>query len=212
MHKYALQPGPRTQGYETLTRSNMIKLSPTLHIMFDAGHFVLIPVNGRLQCQWIRQSDRMALEFHSRPVRGGCHLVSPEYAYLSCVHRVIPLMQEELLERGSRKTLVFTEDGETAEMTGLELSQYGDQQARNTSPTKAGSRSGSPRKRSRAPDEEELEAGWSSKRACSDANLDFDSGVDVNSLTRGRRRTRASERLFRHSTHQSARIRQIAVM
>ena len=186
--------------------------------MFDAGHFVLIPVNGRLQCQWIRQSDRMALEFQSRPVRGGCHLVSPEYAYLSCVYRVIALMQEEFLERGSRKTLVFPADGETAEMTGLELSQYKDQQARNTSPTKAGSRSGSPRKRSRAPEEEEeeeeeeeFENGWSSKRACSDANFDSDSRVDVDCLTRGRRRTSALEDLSRRTTVQRARISQIEV-
>lgn len=79
---------------------------------------------SRLQCQWIRQS---ALEFHSWPVRG-CHLVLPEYAYLSCVYRAIALIQEELLGRGSRKTLVFMEDSEMAEMTGLELSQYRDQQ------------------------------------------------------------------------------------
>ena len=196
LHKYALQPGPRTQGYETLTRSNIIKLSPTLHTMFDAGHFVLIPANGRLQCQWIRQSDRMALEFHSRPVRGGCHVVSPEYAYLACVYRVIGLMQEELLERGSRKTLVFAGDGETAEMTGLELGQYREQQARNTSPTKAGSRSGSPRKRSRAPEEELEDIGYLD-RVDHDADLDSDSGVDVDSLTRGRRRTSGCEKVLR---------------
>lgn len=147
--------------------------------MFHAGHFVLIPVNGRLQCQLIRQSDRMALEFQSRPVRGGCHSVAPEYAYLTCVYRAIALMQGDLLERGSRKTLVYTQDGGTAGMTGLELSQYRDQQARNTSPTKGGSKSGSPLKRSRVPgeDDEELEGAFHSKRACCDANADPDPGV-----------------------------------
>lgn len=124
-------------------------------------------------------------------------MVSPEYAYLSCVYRAIALMQEELLERGSRKTLVFTGDGETAEMTGLKLSQYRDQQTRNTSPTKAGSRSGSPRKRSQVPEEdEELDDACTLQRACCDADLDSDSGVDIDSLTRGRRRTTTSERSF----------------
>lgn len=98
--------------------------------MFDAGHFVLILVNDRLQRQWIKQSDRMALEFPSRPVRGHCNVVSPEYACLACVYRVIGLMKEKLLERGSRTRLVFVGDGETAEMTGL---QHGQSRERQTS-------------------------------------------------------------------------------
>lgn len=197
LHKYALQPGPRTQGRESFTRSNVIKLSPTLHTMFDAGHFVLIPVGDNLQCQWIRQSNHMASKLHSRPVRGGCHYLAPELAYLACVYRVIGLMQEEFLERGSKKTVVIAADGQTLEMTGLELGQYREQQARNTSPTKAGSRSGSPRKRTRAPDEEQYEHAFTGHPDYDDVDLDSDSGVDIEGWTRGRRRTIEIEDLGR---------------
>lgn len=191
LHRYNLQPGPRTQGRETSTVSNKIILSPTLHKLFDAGHFVFVPVGGCLQCQWIRASDCMALKLHSRPVRGGCHMVSPEYAYLACVYRVVGLMQEEFLERGSRETLVMTGDGKSLLMTGFELGQYKDQQMRNTSPSKSGSRGGSPQKRPRAEDE--------------DAS-DLDSAIDVDEWTRGRRRTVELEAIARDEMRKKRRL------
>lgn len=55
------------------------------------------------------------------------------------------------------------------------------------------SRSSSLRRRSRAPEEEWPEDGLSSKRACLDADSDSDSTVNVDSLTRGRRRTRTCD-------------------
>lgn len=165
--------------------------------MFDAGHFVLIPVNGLLQCQRIRKSDYMAADLHSRPVRGGCHLLSPEYAYFACVYRVIGLMQENFLERGSTKTSVVTGDGQILGMTGLELGQHREQKTRNASPTKSGSRSNSPRNRSRAPDEEDCNSGSLSSTDRDDVECDSDSGVDVSEWTRGRGRTTDLEEMRR---------------
>ncbi|KIW21814.1 uncharacterized protein PV07_12762 [Cladophialophora immunda] len=39
LHRYAMEPIPRTQGRETYTRSNTISLASNLHKMFHAGHF-----------------------------------------------------------------------------------------------------------------------------------------------------------------------------
>lgn len=64
-------------------------------------------------------------------------------------------MQEELLGKGPRKRLVITGERQDSEMNGLELEEYREQQARKTSPTKAGNKSGSPQKRLRVPDEEQ---------------------------------------------------------
>ena len=167
--------------------------------MFDAGDFVLIPINDRLQCQWLRPNDRMALEFHSRAVRGGCHCISPEYAYLGCVYRVVGLLQDIFLERGSKKTLVFGESGETTkEMTGHELAEYRDQQPRNTTPSKARSGSGTSRKRQRSPDDAPEDVRELDQGDCS-AEFDIDSGIDdidTCSFPRGRRRTRKMDKLF----------------
>ena len=202
LHKYALQPGPRTQGKETSTRSNIIRLSPTLHKMFDAGHFVLIPVNGRLQCQWTRRSDRAALDFHCRPILGGCHLISPEYAYLACVHRMIPQMQEEFLERGPKETLVMTNEGHTLRMTGLEMGAYRDNQARNTSPSKSQSGSSSPRKRSKTTEEDHNDTPYfeTIDDERHDADAASDSGVDMSQLVRGRKRTQELEGISKRYT------------
>ena len=110
------------------------------------------------------------------------------------------------MERGLRKTLVCIGDCETAEMTGLELGQYRDQQMRNTSPTKGGSRSGSPRKRSRAP-EGEFEDIWTINGNVSDTDDDSDSGVDVESLTRGRLKTSGSEKAFHSLASKRTKLR-----
>jgi hypothetical protein len=199
LHKYALQPGPRTQGKETSTRSNIIRLSPTLHKMFDAGHFVFIPINGRLQCQWVRASDRAALGFHGRPILGGCHLVSPEYAYLACVHRMIPQMQEEFLERRPIETLVMTSEGQTLRMTGLELGAYRNNQTRNTSPSKSQSGSNSPRKRPKQTEEDHDDAQNSETMEYEDPHADAssDSGIDMSQVMRGRKRTQELEEMSR---------------
>jgi hypothetical protein len=76
--------------------------------MFDAGHFVLTPVDGKLQCQWIRRDEWMAPELHSRPVRGDCQIIAPEYAYLACIYRATALMQESFFESQAKETLVLT--------------------------------------------------------------------------------------------------------
>lgn len=203
LHNCTLQPGPRTQGQETFTKSNLIRLEPTLHRMFDAGHFVLIPVNQRLRCLWIRTSNRMAVEFQSHQVQGGCHLISPEYAYLACVYRVMWLMQEDFLERGPVKTLVMTSEGQQLMITGLELGEYRQKQFRDTSPAKGGSRSASPRKRSRDtkhdPDE-------SQTTEHEDFGSTSDSGVDVDQWVRGRQRTTDMEAMVRTDTRKKRRL------
>ncbi|KIW21997.1 uncharacterized protein PV07_12600 [Cladophialophora immunda] len=197
LHRYAMEPVPRTQGRETYTRSNTIPLASNLHKMFDAGHFVLIPVNGQLQCQWIRRSDLMALKYHHRPVHGGVATVSPELAYLGCVYRMMGVMQEELLERGAQETLVLTKEDGAIMMTGFDLGQYKSQQLRNTSPTKSGSGGSGPRKRPREDVEnDELIATRfvnhdDVEEGCSD------SGVDVNEYWRGRPRTKCQEQMMR---------------
>lgn len=182
LHLYALQPGSRTPGRETYNPSNIIRLSSDLHKMFDAGHFVLIPVDGTLQCQWIRRDEWMAPELHSRPVRGGCQIIAPEYAYLACIYRATALMQESFFESQVEETLVLTHNGTKLTMNGAELISFREQQIRNTSPTKGGSGSCSPRKRSRAQEDE-----------CSipyiSSDHDSDSGIDIFELNRGRRRT-----------------------
>jgi hypothetical protein len=182
LHLYALQPGSRTLGRETYNPSNIIRLSSDLHRIFDAGHFVLIPVDGRLQCQWIRRDEWMAPELHSRPVRGGCQIIAPEYAYLACIYRATALMQESFFESRAEETLVLTHDGTKLNMNGAELGFFREQQRRNTSPTKGGSGSGSPRKRSRA---QEDDLSFSHKAS----DHDSDSGIDLSELNRGRRRT-----------------------
>lgn len=206
LYSHALQPGPRMQGRVSFTCSNVIKLSPTLHTIFDARHSVLIPVDGNLPCPGVRQSDHMAFKkLHSRPVRGGCHYLPPELAYLACVYRVLGLMQEEFLERGSRKTIVIGAEGQILEMTGLELGQYKEQQARNTSPTKAGSRSGSPRKMTRAPGEEQNGLAVFAHPGYDGTDLDSDSGVDIEGLTTCRLRTIELEVMERESRRRKRR-------
>jgi hypothetical protein len=195
LHLYALQPGPRTQGRETYNPSNMIRLSSDLHRIFDAGHFVLIPVDGKLQCQWIRRDDWMAADLHSRPVRGGCHIVAPEYAYLACIYRATALMQESFFESRAEETVVLTHDGTKLIMNGAELGSFREGQRRNTSPTKGGSLSGSERKRSR-PQEDNSEF----------PDDDIDSGVDLSELCRGRRRTTDLEKEARMGLHKRRRL------
>jgi hypothetical protein len=173
----------------------MIRLSSDLHRIFDAGHFVLIPVDGKLQCQWIRRDDWMAADLHSRPVRGGCHIIAPEYAYLACIYRATALMQESFFESRAEETVVLTHDGTKLIMNGAELGSFREGQRRNTSPTKGGSRSGSPRKRSR-PQEDNSEF----------PDDDFDSGVDLSELCRGRRRTTDLEKEARKSLHKRRRL------
>jgi hypothetical protein len=182
LHLYALQPGSRTPGRETYNPSNIIRLSSDLHKMFDAGHFVLIPVDGTLQCQWIRRDEWMAPELHSRPVRGGCQIIAPEYAYLACIYRAAALMQESFFESQEEETLVLTHNGTKLTMNGAELISFREQQIRNTSPTKGGSGSCSPRKRSRAQEDE-------CSIPCISSDYDSDSGIDIFELNRGRRRT-----------------------
>ncbi|KAB8356469.1 hypothetical protein FH972_024052 [Carpinus fangiana] len=182
LHSYAIVPAPTTLGREMLTRSNMIRLAANLHLMFDAAHFVLIPGDdGIMQCQWIRRSDQMALKYHKRKIRGGVHVVSPEYAYLACVYRVMVLMQESFLKTGAPMTLVMTKDGKQIQMTGSELIEYIGNEVRNTNPTKSGSRD-SLKKRLRG------EEG---------SDSDSESGVDVTEFTRGRPRTKDLEDLIR---------------
>ncbi|WPH02631.1 Hypothetical protein R9X50_00549600 [Acrodontium crateriforme] len=192
--EYASQPVSMTPGRETFTRSNLIKLQPTLHKMFDAGHFVLIPISGLLRCQWIQHSSRMTTQFQSRPVQGGCDLISPEYAYLACVYRVMQLMQVRFLERGPVKTLVITSEGEKLTMTGTELTDYRITQVRNTSPTRSGSRSASSRKRARGTEEDVDESAEMEHGAYCDS---ADWAVDVDQWTRGRRRTTDIEDMIR---------------
>jgi hypothetical protein len=181
LHLYALQPGSRTPGRETYNPSNIIRLSSDLHKMFDAGHFVLIPVDGKLQCQWIRRDEWMAPELHSRPVRGGCQIIAPEYAYLACIYRATALMQESFFESQAEETLVLTHNGTKLAMNGAELISFREQQIRNTSPTKGGSGSGSPRKRSRAQEDDII--------SHESSDHDSDSGIDLIELNRGRLRT-----------------------
>lgn len=198
LHLYALEPGPRTQGRETCNPSNIIRLSSDLHKIFDAGHFVLIPVDGKLQCQWIRRDDWMAADLHSRPVRGGCHIIAPEYAYLACIYRATALMQESFFESRGEETLVLTHDGTKLTMNGAELGSFREQQRRNTSPTKGGSRSGSGRKRSRAQEDDE--------RSPKDGYHDSDSGIDISELNRGRRRTTELETVARNDRRKRRRL------
>ena len=199
LHIFALQPGPRTPGRETYNPSNIIRLSSDLHKMFDAGHFVLIPVDGTLQCQWIRRDEWMAPELHSRPVRGGCQIIAPEYAYLACIYRAIALMQESFFESQAEETLVLTHNGTKLTMNGAELISFREQQVRNTSPTKGGSRSGSPRKRSRA---QEDDLTFSHKPS----DHDSDSGIDLSELHRGRRRTVDLELVARTDHHKRRKV------
>ena len=62
LQNYALHPGSRTSDRELWIPSNVIRLTPTLHKMFDAGHFVII-------------SSQRKVAF--------------EHAYLACVYRTI---------------------------------------------------------------------------------------------------------------------------
>ncbi|KAI4128552.1 MAG: hypothetical protein LQ347_004133 [Umbilicaria vellea] len=198
LHRYAMEPAPRTQGRETYTRSNTIPLASNLHKMYDAGHFVLIPVDGRLQAQWIRRSDHMALKYHHRRVQGGLSVVSPELAYLACVYRMIGVMQEELLERGSQETLVMTREGGAVTMNGFELGQYKSQQLRNTSPTKSESGGSRSRKRDRGLEDAEQESTASEVIDHDDVDEEWsDSGTDVREYMRGRPRTQLHEEMTR---------------
>jgi hypothetical protein len=153
-----------------------------MHRMFDTGHFVLIPVDGKLQCQWIRRDERMALDLHSRPVRGDCQIIAPDHAYLACIYRTTVLMQKSFFESRAEETLVLTHDGTKLTLNGAGLGSFREQQRRNTSPTKDGSRSGSPRKRSRA---QEDDLSFSQKSS----DHDFDPGIGLSELDRGWRRT-----------------------
>jgi hypothetical protein len=139
--------------------------------MFDAGHFVLIPVDGKLQCQWIRRDEWMAPE----------QIIAPEYAYLACIYRATALMQESFFESQAEETLVLTHNGTKLAMNGAELISFREQQIRNTSPTKGGSGSGSPRKRSRAQEDDII--------SHESSDHDSDSGIDLIELNRGRLRT-----------------------
>lgn len=197
LHRYAMEPAPRTQGRETYTRSNTIPLASNLHKMYDAGHFVLIPVNGRLQGQWIRRSDHMALKYHHRRVQGGLSVVSADLAYLACVYRMTGVMQEELLERGAQETLVMTREGGAVTMNGFELGQYKSQQLRNTSPTKSESGGSRSRKRDRGPEDVDQETTVSDVIHDDVSEEWSDSGVDVHDYARGRRRTQPHEEMTR---------------